>query len=133
MPPMRSAKAREMILETRPETVYLPGGKFGETIPFTLTTGDCKGNRCQRGLRNCRRAVGSEAGDNGVAHFSTTNCEISASEHPYPGNRTSLRPLADLPRTATIFPMRAAAGPSIPGYAMPRAGMRFRFRRRRHA
>jgi hypothetical protein len=54
MPPMRSAKAREMILETRPETVYLPGGKFGETIPFTLTTGDCKGNRCQRGLRNCR-------------------------------------------------------------------------------
>ena len=33
---------------------------------------------------SARRAVGSEAGDGGVAHFSTTSCEVSAADHPYP-------------------------------------------------
>ncbi|MGO9096281.1 MAG: VWA domain-containing protein [Bryobacteraceae bacterium] len=31
-----------------------------------------------------RRAVGSETGDDGLAHFSATGCEVSPSRHPYP-------------------------------------------------
>jgi hypothetical protein len=42
-----------------------------------------KVNRSGR-IVSARRAVGSEAGASGVAHFSTTSCEVSASEHPYP-------------------------------------------------
>ena len=33
---------------------------------------------------SARRAVGSEAGEGGIAHFSATGCEVSSSEHPYP-------------------------------------------------
>lgn len=31
-----------------------------------------------------RRTVGSETEDGGTAHFSTTSCEVSAKDHPYP-------------------------------------------------
>jgi VWFA-related protein len=31
-----------------------------------------------------RRTVGSEIEDGGAAHFSTTSCEVSAKDHPYP-------------------------------------------------
>jgi Ca-activated chloride channel homolog len=31
-----------------------------------------------------RRTVGSETGDGGTPHFSTTSCEVSAKDHPYP-------------------------------------------------
>jgi hypothetical protein len=31
-----------------------------------------------------RRAVGSRPEDGGMAHFSTTSCEVSAKDHPYP-------------------------------------------------
>jgi Ca-activated chloride channel homolog len=70
-----------------------------------------------------RRAVGSDAGEPGLAHFSATGCEVSPAEHPYPwephitktaGGLLTYRDDFSDPRSG--WPIRPGIGPTPHGY-----------------